>query len=289
MRSNIAACAVIAMIAGSASAQLDGQNIGAGMTLLGVQDTATQFGNATGGGQDSAGGGEVDSLWASLGGGTLDISIAGNIEGNFNKMWIFLDTKAGGENVLAGDNNDGGFNEINNMAGMTFDAGFAPDYAIRIEIGDGFYGINLADLQANTANTLLSGGGPADLPLTDAAGALGTLLGWDNSNILGVTDADASGALTATTGMEFSFDTLQAFGDGSLASAGISVIYGNGGADFLSNQVLGETGLGGAGNLGAGSGVDFNTFAGNQFATIPAPASVALMGLSGMIAGRRRR
>lgn len=281
--------AVVAMCAGAALAQLDGANIGAGMTMLGVQDTPTAFGDATGGGQDSAGGGELDSMWASLSGGTLDVSIAGNIEGNFNKMLIFLDTKAGGENTLLNDNVMGGFNEINNMAGMTFDAGFAPDYAVQFEIGGGFFSVRMADLQGNTGGDIWTGGGPGDLPLANAAGGFGVTFGWDNSNVLGVDGASAAGALTATTGFELSFDTATAFGDGALASVGMMAIYGNAGLDFMSNQVLGEAGLGGAGNLGGPGAVDFNQFAGNQFATIPAPASMALLGIGGLVALRRRR
>ena len=289
MRSNIAACAAIAMVAGSASAQLDGQNIGAGMTLLGVQDTATGFGDATGGGQDSAGGGEINSLWGSLGGGTLDISLAGNAEGNFNKMLIFIDIGTGGENVLSGDNVIGGFNEINNLAGMTFDAGFAPTHAIQFDVGMGFGSVRFADLVNNTGGDVWTFGGPGDLPLANSAGGFGVTFGWDNSNVLGVTDMDASGALTATTGFEASIDLLTAFGVSSLSEVKISAMYGNAGLDFMSNQVLGETGIGGAGNLGGGAGIDFNQFAGNQFATlIPAPASAALLGLGGLLAIRRR-
>lgn len=281
--------AVVAMCAGAAFAQLDGMNIGAGMTLLGVQDTPTGFGNATGGGQDSAGGGELDSMWASLGGGTLNVSIAGNIEGNFNKMLIFLDTKAGGENTLLGDNVMGGFNEINNMAGMTFDAGFSPDYAVQFEIGAGFFSVRMADLQGNTGGDIWTGGGPGDLPMVNAAGGFGVTFGWDNSNVLGVDGASAAGALTATTGFELSFDTLTSFGDGALSTVGMMAIYGNSGLDFMSNQVLGDAGLGGAGNLGNVSQFDFGSVAGNQFSVIPAPASMALLGIGGLAAIRRRR
>jgi hypothetical protein len=282
---------VMAGLAGSAAAQLDGQNIGAGLTLIGVQDTQTQFGNATGGGQNSAGGGELNSLYASLGGGVLNVGIGGNIEGNFNKGIFFFDTKAGGENVLANDNVIGGFNEINNLAGLTFDAAFAPDFAIQFELGNGFYSVRFADLQNNVGGDIFTGGGFAALP-TSGAGGFGVSFGWDNSNVLGVNgfgDPTLGDPLSATTGFELSIDLLAAFGDASLSSVAISGFYGNGGLDFLSNQVLGEAGLGGAGNLGGPGGVNFNNFAGNQFAVIPAPASAALLGLGGLVIARRRR
>ncbi|MEL7473208.1 MAG: PEP-CTERM sorting domain-containing protein [Planctomycetota bacterium] len=287
MKAKFVTTTALVAFAGAAMAQ-DGINIGAGQTLLGVQDTATQFGNATGGGQDSAGGSEVNSLWGSLGGGTLDLGIAGNLEGNFNKMWIFIDATAGGENTLQGDNVDGGFNEIASMAGLTFDAGFEPDHAIRLEVGGGFLGIRFADLIDNTAGDIFTAGGTGDLPLVGAAGAFGITTGWDNSNIVGVDDVDASGALTATTGVEFSIDLATAFGVTN-SQIGISVFISNDNGQFLSNQFLGETGLGGAGNVGDPTVLDLNTIAGNQFATIPAPASMALLGLGGLAAARRRR
>ena len=286
MMKTVATVAVLAATAGLASAQIDGVDVGAGRSLLGVQDTFTEFGNAVGGGQDSAGGSEANSLWASLSGGTLEIGIAGNVEGNFNKIWIFLDAVAGGENVLANDNVDGGFGEINAMAGLTFDAGFEP--AIRAEVGSGFFGIRYADLIDNTGGDIFTGGGPGDLPLAGAAGGFGITSGWDNSNVLGVDGASAAGALTATTGFEFSIDMLAAFGE-IPSQVGISVIISNDNGGFLSNQVLGETGIGGGGNLGGGANVNFNNIAGNQFAVIPAPASMALLGMGGLVAARRRR
>jgi len=288
MKKTIVSTVALAAIAGAAQAQIDGVDVASGRSLLGVQDTPTQFGNAVGGGQDSANGSEINSLWASLSGGTLEIGIAGNVEANFNKVWIFLDAVAGGENVLQPDNVDGGFNEIASMAGLTFDAGFEPDHAIRAEVGGGFLGIRYADLIDNTAGDIWTAGGTGDLPLASGVGGFGITSGWDNSNVLGVDDVSAAGALTATTGFEFSIDMLAAFGE-IPSQVGISVILSNDNGEFLSNQVLGENGIGGGGNLADPTQVNFNNIAGNQFAVIPAPASMALLGMGGLVAARRRR
>jgi len=270
----------------AAASVVDGNLADAG-TLRATQDTPTGFGDSTAGTQASPGGGELDALYGDISGGTLSLAIAGNIEANFNKAWVFIDTKSGGENVLLGDNADGGFGEINAMAGMTFDAGFAPDWAIRIEVGSGFYGINFADLQANTAGSIWGGGGFEDLPASNRAGGFGVTHGWDNSNAAGVTDVSAAGALTATTGLEFSIDMATAFGDGSLTSLSVMAIYGNGGGDFMSNQVL--PGIGGGGNLAGPASINFNNIGGQQFAVIPEPATVVLLGLGGLALIRRRR
>jgi hypothetical protein len=277
--------ATIAAAAGTANAQLDGQNIPTdaandGLSLLATQNSPTAFGNATGGGQDSAGGSELNQLWASLDGTTLNLSITGNLEGNFNKFWIFFDAVAGGENALAADNVDGGFNEIQSLAGLTFDNGVEMDHAIRFEIGGGFYSARFADLIDNSAGDIATGGGPGDLPLTDAGGPFGTTFGWDNSNTAGVDGMSAAGASSATTGWEFAIDLAGAFGSAS-SQVGITAFVSNGGGDFVSNQVL--PGIDSPDNVGAPDGATL------PVAVIPAPGSAALVALAGLTATRRRR
>ena len=275
-------------VAVGAIGQLDGMHLGPGLPLVPVQVLATGFGDSAGGDQ-AASGSELNAMWGSISGGTLNLSISGNIEANFNKMWIFIDGVAGGEQTLAGDNVDGGFGEINNL-GYTFDAGFEPDHGMRVEVGGGFFGIRAFDLIDNTGGDVWTGGGPGDLPLAGAAGGFGVTTGWDNSNGAGVTGADASGALTATMGWEFSIDLLTFLGEVP-SSVKVMAIVTSGDGGFASNQVL--PGVGGLGNLGgdaAFANKDFNAIAGDQFAMIvPAPASAALLGLGGLAAARRRR
>lgn len=281
------ACGLMALIAGSAMAQpiLDGSLTDAawGSPLV-VQNTQTGFGDATGGGQDSAGGSEVNAGYGFIDGGTMYLGVTGNLEANFNKMWFFFDAVAGGENTLAGDNNDAGFGEINNLD-ITFDSGFEPDHGMRLEVGGTFLGIRGFDLIDNTGGDIWTADGTADLPLATGVGGFGVTSAWDNSNVLGVDGASAAGALTATTGVEFAIDLATFFGEVP-SSVGVSVFISNDAGGFVSNQVLG--GIGGADNLG--NGIDFNNIDGDQFFTVvPAPASAALIGLGGLVATRRRR
>jgi len=264
---------------------LDGQNIpteagSEGLALLATQDTPTQFGDSTGT-QQSLGGSELNQLFGSLDGNTLNLSITGNLEANFNKLWIFFDAVDGGENPLAGDNADGGFGEINAMSGLSFDPGFTADHALRFEVGGGFLGVRYADLIDNVGGDIFTAGGDGDLPLTNV-GSNGVLLGWDNSNAVGVTGADASGAATATTGWEFAIDMATFFGQ-TPSSVGVTALISSSDGTFLSNQVL--PGVNGAGNLGDPSDdtIGFVTI-------VPEPASLALVALGGVVAlGRRRK
>lgn len=278
--------ASLALPAGVASAAItfDGADIPTeaannGLTQLAVQDTPTQFGNSSGADQTSPGGSELNALWASLDSTTLTLAITGNLEANFNKMWVFLDGVAGGENVLAGDNADGGFGEINSLAGLTFANGATMDHGLRLEIGSGFHGINVFDLIDNTGSTAISGGGPGDLPLVGATGG-GLTVGWDNANPDGVTDTDASTALTATTGWEIAIDLATIFGE-TPSAVGITTFISNGGGDFVSNQVL--PGIGGGGNIGGPSGATVGVV------VIPEPATLGLMVLGGTLMLSRRR
>lgn len=60
--------------------------------------------------------------------GKLWLFLAGNMEGNYNKLVLFFDTQPGGQNVILDNNVDISFNAVNNMAGITFDSAFEPDY-----------------------------------------------------------------------------------------------------------------------------------------------------------------
>ena len=65
---------------------------------LSVQNTNTQFGDNNLGDliATRSGGSEIDQVFGLISGGRLYITITGNLERNFNKLEIFLDTKTGG-------------------------------------------------------------------------------------------------------------------------------------------------------------------------------------------------
>src|SRR3989304_2094034 len=67
---------------------------------LAVQTVQTQFGDANPPG--NLGGSELDAAYAKVRNGRLYLMLTGNHEPNFNKLDIFIDSKAGGENTLRG-------------------------------------------------------------------------------------------------------------------------------------------------------------------------------------------
>ncbi len=140
--------------------------------LLFTQTAATGFGDSSLGVIDFANGSEIDGLYAFTctadpdgpGGEPaqpyLFILITGNLESNFNKLDVFIDSIAGGQNQLRGDNPDVDFNGLNRMGnngaqpGLTFDTGFDADYYLQYTCGN-------SPLQtfASFAEILTGGGG----------------------------------------------------------------------------------------------------------------------------------
>lgn len=117
--------------------------------LLFVQQNATQFGDSTDPSEmTSQGGSEIAGVYATVAGDRLFVLVTGNLESNFNKLEVFFDARDGGWNTIPDDTfsgdsefgndypevdpyTDGGLNgtgALQRMAGLTFDANFAPDY-----------------------------------------------------------------------------------------------------------------------------------------------------------------
>jgi hypothetical protein len=141
-------------------------------TALSVQNTNTQFGNANvgdpiNGGQMAGGGGsEIDQVFGVVANGRLYVTITGNLEHNFNKMEVFIDSVAGGVNTIDGGALptmvDGYFSTVGNgvnlpnptdgalqrMTGLTFDAGFDADYFLTFTHGFETVNPNLPDTRS---------------------------------------------------------------------------------------------------------------------------------------------
>jgi len=252
---------------------VDGTRDASYPTALAVQTNSTGFGNSTSGGQEQANGSELDNIHAQIVGSDLYIFIGGNLESNFNKLELFFDTKSGGQNVLRGDNPNVDFNGLNSMAGLQFDAGFASDYYVTIGSGN-----NPLEVYTNIAETLTNGGGSGafagggvgrtqNVDFDPGAGTLSGTVSIDNSNTAGVSDMAVGTPGTVATGIEIRIP-LAALG--TTANGGdikLVAFVNNGGHTFLSNQVL--AGLpASTGNVGAPGGVNFASFAGNQFVTV---------------------
>jgi hypothetical protein len=285
---------LVGLIAAPASAQItvDGTLDGAYGPALAVQTVQTGFGD-----NES----EWNAGYGALSGGRLYLMLTGNLQNNFNKLEIFIDSKAGGQAVFDSSGND----NAQNMDGLAFDAGFTADYHLIVRRGD-FGGprldLDFANLGAQTASgyfDFLTGSGDSGTGSTGTGvNASPIVVGYDGSNTGGVTGgsgaADQSAAEAVTTGLELSIDLA----DLGYVGGPIHVMVGQNNQDhnFWSNQFLGglpapQGNLGGDGNGGfTGEGaIDFNLFAGNQFFTIIHEPSTCILAGVALLAGVMRR
>jgi hypothetical protein len=131
---------------------------------LSVQNTNTQYGDAaTGDPVNGGGGSEIDQVFATVVDGRLYVTVTGNLEWNFNKINVFIDSKPGGVNSLDGANLPtmvdgycctigGGTNlpnptdgALQRLSGLTFDAGFDADYYLAFTNGPETVNPNMPD------------------------------------------------------------------------------------------------------------------------------------------------
>jgi hypothetical protein len=297
----------------AAAATIDGMVEAGYGSAIAIQDTPTGFGDNFN---------ELDAAYAILQGGDVSLMLTGNLEGNGNGLVIFIDSRAGGaiastlgdgSGVMGsvggariddwGTDTDGGAGvSATPGGGSILDPDFNPDVALEINAGGGgatyytniidltvpndviadkdiFLGANARDGSAVTQTYLRS-----DLDTSKGHG--GTIQhAFDNSNAAGVTDSDASGALTATKGYEALISKEFLANDGQPIR--MLAFITNGGGDFLANQFLGENGVDGAGNLGGPGGeggtplFDAREYPGNQFfVVVPEPSTMMLVGLA---------
>ncbi len=293
----ILAAAVVGVSMSNASASIiDGLADASYGPALAVQNTQTNFGNSTLGQPLFANGSELDAAYAKVDGSNLLIVLAGNLESNFNKLDIFIDSKAGGQNKLRGDNPNVDFNGLNRMGnngsgnGLQFDSAFSADHFITVTGGNTGSGYQLF---ANHADVLSSGGGTGTFLGGSAVngnlitGALGIDIAINNSNTAGVgSGTGADSGLGVTSGVELKIPLSLLAPD--TTSIKVNAFINGGSHDFLANQVLG--GIGGGGNLGEPRNVNFANIAGDQFFTvvIPEPATLGVLAGLGLIALRRR-
>lgn len=256
--------------------ELDGANGEAYGPAVSVQDTQTAFGDSDLGLLDLANGSELDVAYGTIRGDVLYLLLAGNLESNFNKLEIFIDSIDGeGQNRLRGDNPNVEFDGLNRMGddgsgnGLTFDADFAADYWLSFSGGSDPY-----ELFGNYAELLTDGGGTGRFLGSTSAGGSddGVLSGGDNPAMIRVTiDNSNTEGVTGGIGMDSGVGVMTGVevavplvAIGSPAGAIRICAFVNGaGHDFLANQVLGP--IGGGENLGDPRAVNFDVIPENQF------------------------
>lgn len=301
----------------AAAVTLDGSIAGDGYGLASVQTVQTEFGD-----NDS----ELNAAWAHVNGGVLYLTLTGNLEDNFNRLNIFIDSVSGGENVVTNNTGFGGNNPANDnwagkYAGFTFDAGFAADYLIILR--NGFVAGPQFDVDFNSVGNTSIVESSSDIfggSLTGAnpsVGPAGLGVAFNNSNVAGVTGgmgaANQAAAVAVQTGIELAIP-LAAIGNPSPGDCiKISAMINGTNHDYLSNQFLGpidnvapyeQIRLGGDGSGGFNGTVgqinlNNNSYAsGEQFfsiCTVPEPSSCVLIGLAVVglagraVASKRRR
>ncbi|GHC61038.1 hypothetical protein [Roseibacillus persicicus] len=254
---------------------------------IAVQAVQTNFGDTNA--QDSRS--ELNAAYAGIQDGKLFLMLTGNIENNFNKLQIFIDsTSAVGTNVLTAAGNDGS----GNMNGLIFDTAFQPDYHLIVRRGLG--STNQLDLDISNLATgqfasysNIFGGSQEGFGETGTPNA-GLLtpnpigVGYFNLNFAGVTGgtgaADQTAAQAVRAGLEVCID-LADIGSPTGTDIKAMAFITSDNHGFTSNQFLGALPIdlngegAGTDNLGTTNLIDLSAIDGDQCFTITIPTQGA--------------
>jgi hypothetical protein len=177
-----------------------------------VQNRGTTEGDNTNSGGTSANGSELNNLYSMVVGTDLYLFFGGNLN-NYNKVMIFFDTQAGGQNRLLFGNSGHSFQLVQSLSesaagagdGLTFEPGFEPEQVVFMACGNGGdlhvdhitlptdpvatpgVGTYLGNNTSPSATGALTGG-------TATGDLAGVLVSLNNSNVAGV--GSATGAST---------------------------------------------------------------------------------------------
>ncbi|MBU0640990.1 MAG: hypothetical protein KKB50_19175 [Planctomycetes bacterium] len=252
-----------------------------------VQDTQTGFGDSDTGRYDFASGSELDGAYATVVNDTLYLVFSGNLQTNGNKLEIFFDTRAGGQNQLLGvENPDIDYGALQRMGddgtgnGLTFDSGFEADFYLTLNAygdptvvnvayaelyvdagnpGVGYY-LGEGQTRCDTTGGQLIGGDPS--------APFAVLCTLDNSNVAGVTGGfGTDNGAGVKTGVELAIP-LSAIGSPT-GDFDICAFINGQQHDFLSNQVLAGIFGNPTDNLGEPRDVDLSAVFWDQFFTVP--------------------
>ena len=257
------------------SIEVDGELDDAYGGALSVQQVQTGFGDP---------GSELDSAYSILLDDKLYLMLTGNLEPNFNKLEIFIDSELGGQNKIISNLNSNNDNWAEKFDGFTFDKGFTADYLLIVRHG---FGSTQLDLDFTKLGAGGSGGmvGRFDPINSGKNGPFeasnGLVIGFNNTNSGGIGSdqgqrANQEEARSVRTGTELSIP-LELIGSPK-SEIRMCVMINGQGHDYLSNQFLGAMpewtgnlgtdGLGGYVENSSLGDIDLNDFKGDQFFVI---------------------
>ena len=228
---------------------------------------------------------ELDAAYAAVRGDSLYLLLTGNLETNFNKLEILIDSVEGGSSTFVSAGNDNSAN----MNGLIFDTPLTPDFHLIARRGLSKLDLDFADLGtmryasytdvfAGSDAGRASTGTPADSTFATDPSPIG--IAYDGSNAAGVggtagAAADQVAAAAVKTGIELciKLDELGA----PARDLRICAFINNSEHSFVSNQFLGGLPVG-TGNLAEPVTIDLNNLAGEQFFSVPFPMEPTRIG-----------
>jgi hypothetical protein len=260
-------------VPGEPSVLMDGIVDGAYEAAVGIQDTMTNFGDASIGLADFCDGSEIDAIHGMIDEERLNLFMTGNVQSNYNHLEIFIDFADGGQQQVRGDNPGTNFNALGRMGddgtgnGLRFDDGFEADVYFEFNCGGekdfGFYA---------SASQMLTDGGGIGLELGGAGSGEvlsnfnGMQCAINNSNVGGViggTDLDDGSGVISGVEISIPLERLEGYAGGDIR---VCAFINSNDHGYMSNQVIG--GIGGGDNLEDPRLVDFAAIEGDQFVVI---------------------
>src|SRR5262249_19900094 len=150
------------------------------------QTARTGFGDANTGMVGTCNGSEADGLFLASDATNLYVTVTGNLESNGNRVVLFIDSVAGGQNQRVSNNPTataaGPLARMSDdpntpaIEGMKFDAGFSPDRVVFASLEDVGSGLQLF---VDYAELPTAGGGNSYFIGSGIAGGGGLLVGGD--------------------------------------------------------------------------------------------------------------
>jgi Tol biopolymer transport system component len=236
---------------------------------LAVQNTQTSLGDSTSGDTMLSDGAELDAAYGYVDNRYLHLTLAGNLRFETsiaNELLVFIDCQPGGQNTILPNSHW----KFSQYAGLRFDPGFEPDFAIMFTTVSLWPTLDIAELPTGVGASVRHlgdpdigdnwPGGAGELIGDNGEGFLATLL---NSNTLGVTaGTGASSGSGVRSGLELAIP-LASIGNPSCGIRCSALIARDA---VISNQVLGP--IGGGAALGPAANVNLANVPGQQFFSI---------------------